>query len=111
MHCKIGKDHEAICRPTVYSVIYTETHSLSLKRLDYATVVLQYLMVEMIDNCRDDQLMTLMRSSGTICEKMLSFWFAMLMHRTLFERTGNYIYRLFEAVKSWTYNQPGMFAY
>ena len=44
------------------------------KRLDYATVVLQYLMVEMIDNCRDDQLMTLMRSSGTICEKMLSFW-------------------------------------
>ena len=78
-----------------------------LKRLDYATVVLQYLMVEMIDNCRDDQLMTLMRSSGTICEKMLSFWFAMLMHRTLFERTGNYIYRLFEAVKSWTYNQPG----
>ena len=80
-----------------------------LKRLDYATVVLQYLMVEMIDNCRDDQLMTLMRSSGTICEKMLSFWFAMLMHRTLFERTGNYIYRLFDAVKSWTYNQPGMF--
>ena len=64
-------------------------------------------MVDMIDKSRGDQLMTLMRSSGTICEKMLSFWFTMLMHRTLFERTGSYLYKLFEAVKTWTYAQPG----
>ena len=76
-------------------------------RLDYATVILQYLMVEMIDSSRSDQLTTLMRQSGTICEKMLSFWFTMLMHRTLFERTGDFLYQLFIAVRHITFSGPG----
>ena len=76
-------------------------------RLDYATVILQYLMVEMIESSRSDQLTTLMRQSGTICEKMLSFWFTMLMHRTLFERTGDFLYQLFVAVRHITFSGPG----
>ena len=68
-------------------------------------------MVDMIGGSRGDQLMTLMRGSNTICEKMLGFWFNMLMHRTLFERTGNYLFKLFEAVKSVTYSQPGKFSF
>ena len=76
-------------------------------RLDYGTVILQYLMVDMIENSRPDQLNTLMRQSTSICEKMLSFWFTMLMHRTLFERTGNYLYQLFTAVRHITYSGAG----
>ena len=50
-------------------------------KLEYATIILQYLMVDMIESARQDQLKTLLRQSGTVAEKMLSFWFTMLMHR------------------------------
>ena len=43
-------------------------------KLEYATIILQYLMVDMIESARQDQLKTLLRQSGTVAEKMLSFW-------------------------------------
>ena len=75
-------------------------------RLEYATIILQYLMVDMMESARPDQLRTLLRQSGTVAEKMLSFWFTMLMHRTLFERTGQYLYELFQSAKSHIYSGP-----
>lgn len=63
-------------------------------------------MVDMMENARPEQLITLLRPSNTVAEKMLSFWFTMLMHRTLFERTGQYLFELYQSAKVHIYNGP-----
>ncbi|CAG5087050.1 Oidioi.mRNA.OKI2018_I69.PAR.g11444.t1.cds [Oikopleura dioica] len=75
-------------------------------KLEYATLILQYLIIDMIEKMQPNNLGTLFRHSNTIGEKMLSYWFAMLMYRTVYRRTGEHIFNLFKKLKDLVHSEP-----
>ncbi|CBY24850.1 unnamed protein product [Oikopleura dioica] len=75
-------------------------------KLEYATLILQYLIIDMIEKMPSHNLGTLFRHSNTIGEKMLSYWFAMLMYRTVYRRTGEHIFNLFKKLKDLVHSEP-----